>query len=65
MSQKRRIFIGDIQGCREELEELLEAASFDQTTDELHPVGDLVNRGPDSLGTLRLLQSLDAGGGRA
>lgn len=62
MSQKRRVFIGDIQGCREELEALLEAVSFDPTADELHPVGDLVNRGPDSLGTLRLLQSLDAGG---
>jgi len=62
VSQKRRVFIGDIQGCREELEALLEAVSFDPSTDELHPVGDLVNRGPDSLGTLRLLQSLDAGG---
>ena len=62
MSSKRRIFIGDIQGCREELEELLEAVSFDPTSDELHPVGDLVNRGPDSAGTLRLLQSLNAGG---
>jgi bis(5'-nucleosyl)-tetraphosphatase (symmetrical) len=62
VSQKRRVFIGDIQGCREELEALLEAVSFDPSADELHPVGDLVNRGPDSAGTLRLLQSLDAGG---
>lgn len=59
---KRRIFIGDIQGCREELEKLLEAVGFDPSADELHPVGDLVNRGPDSLGTLRLLRRLDAGG---
>lgn len=58
----RRIFIGDIQGCREELERLLEALAFDPAGDELHPVGDLVNRGPDSAGTLRLLRSLDAGG---
>ena len=58
----RRIFIGDIQGCREELEELLEKVRFDPAGDELHPVGDLVNRGPDSLGTLRLLRSLGAGG---
>lgn len=58
----RRIFIGDIQGCREELEELLEVAGFDPAQDELHPVGDLVNRGPDSLGCLRLLASLPTGG---
>ncbi len=58
----RRIFIGDIQGCREELEALLEAVCFDPAHDELHPVGDMVNRGPDSLGTLRLLKKLDAGG---
>ena len=59
---RRRILIGDIQGCREELEELLEALAFDPAGDELHPVGDLVNRGPDSLGALRLLRDLDVGG---
>ena len=58
----RRIFIGDIQGCREELEQLLELLRFDPAADELQPVGDLVNRGPDSLGTLRLLKSLEAQG---
>lgn len=58
----RRIFIGDIQGCREELEELLEAVRFDASTDQLHPVGDLVNRGPDSLGVLRILRAAGAGG---
>ncbi|MDA1267398.1 MAG: symmetrical bis(5'-nucleosyl)-tetraphosphatase, partial [Planctomycetota bacterium] len=40
------MFIGDIQGCREELERLLEALAFDPAGDELHPVGDLVKRGP-------------------
>lgn len=59
---ERRIFIGDIQGCREELEQLLEAVRYDPGTDVLQPVGDLVNRGPDSLGTLRLLRELDAEG---
>jgi bis(5'-nucleosyl)-tetraphosphatase (symmetrical) len=58
----RRIFIGDIQGCRAELESLLAAVAFDPAHDELHPVGDLVNRGPDSLGVLRLLREHDAGG---
>lgn len=58
----RRIFIGDIQGCREELEKLLALLKYDPLQDALEPVGDLVNRGPDSLGTLRLLKSLGAGG---
>jgi bis(5'-nucleosyl)-tetraphosphatase (symmetrical) len=58
----RRIFIGDIQGCRDELERLLAVLKFDTSRDTLEPVGDFVNRGPDSLGTLRLLKSLGVGG---
>lgn len=56
----RRIFIGDIQGCRAELEALLERLRFDPAADALFPVGDLVNRGPDSLGALRLMKRLGA-----
>ncbi len=62
MSSKRRIFVGDIQGCRVELERLLAELRFDPAADELHPVGDFVNRGPDSAGVLRLCRSLGAGG---
>ncbi len=58
----RRIFVGDIQGCREELERLLALLKFDSAQDVLEPVGDFVNRGPDSLGALRLLKALRAGG---
>ncbi|QDV08034.1 Bis(5'-nucleosyl)-tetraphosphatase [symmetrical] [Planctomycetes bacterium Poly30] len=57
---KRRIFIGDLQGCREEFEALLEKVNFDPAADVLHPVGDLVNRGPDSMGCLRLARDLGA-----
>ncbi len=56
----RRIFVGDIQGCREPLERLLAAVDFMPRRDRLLPVGDMVNKGPDSAGTLDLLMQLDA-----
>ena len=56
----RRIFVGDIQGCRAELEDLLAAVEFDPSTDVLHPAGDMVRKGPDDAGVLELLIDVDA-----
>ncbi len=68
--------IGDVHGCRSELETLLVRLGYEITRDEsgrpvdaVHPagrravfVGDLVDRGPDSPGVLRLVMGLTAAG---
>ena len=50
--------VGDVQGCFSELEHLLQIIEFNQHTDQLWFVGDLVNRGPQSLETIQFVKSL-------
>lgn len=50
--------IGDVQGCDDELGELLVRLKFSADRDQLWLVGDLVNRGPQSLQVLRRVRSL-------
>ncbi len=50
--------VGDLQGCHGALVKLLQQVDFSPSRDLLWCAGDLVNRGPDSLATLRLLAGL-------
>ncbi|NBD21288.1 symmetrical bis(5'-nucleosyl)-tetraphosphatase [Aquabacterium fontiphilum] len=51
--------IGDVQGCCGPLETLLATLGFSPSRDHVYVLGDLVNRGPDSLGVLKLLRGLE------
>jgi bis(5'-nucleosyl)-tetraphosphatase (symmetrical) len=50
--------IGDIQGCLKELKALLKAIQYDKHAHRLWLCGDLVNRGPDSLGVIEFIRDL-------
>ena len=50
--------VGDLQGCLQPLQCLLKEVAFDPAKDRLWLVGDLVNRGPQSLATLRFLYAM-------
>ncbi|WP_299490772.1 symmetrical bis(5'-nucleosyl)-tetraphosphatase [uncultured Shewanella sp.] len=52
-------YIGDIQGCFDELTLLLDKVNFNPSKDTLWLVGDLIARGPKSLETLNFVKSLD------
>ncbi len=55
-----RYAIGDLQGCYDELRELLDLLDYSSDRDQLVFTGDLVNRGPQSLQVLRLIRAMGA-----
>lgn len=52
------LLVGDIQGCDDALQRLLDQAGFSPSRDQLVVLGDLVNRGPQSLAVLQRLRGL-------
>jgi serine/threonine protein phosphatase 1 len=53
--QGKDYVVGDLHGCYDLLQRILDEVDFDQTCDRLFSVGDLIDRGPDSLKCLQLL----------
>lgn len=51
--------IGDVQGCNGPLGQLLDVIGFSPSRDTVYLLGDIVNRGPDSVGTLRRCMALE------
>ncbi|HJK96887.1 MAG TPA: metallophosphoesterase [Polyangiaceae bacterium LLY-WYZ-14_1] len=65
MAAPRTFVVGDLHGCRAELDALLVEAGFRPgSSDELVSVGDIVAKGPDSIETIRRLRALGARGVR-
>ncbi|EOA83097.1 uncharacterized protein SETTUDRAFT_164569 [Exserohilum turcica Et28A] len=58
--ENRLVFVGDVHGCLTELEELLEKVGFDQKRDHLVMTGDMIAKGPDSAGVIKLAQDIGA-----
>jgi hypothetical protein len=56
----RTLIVGDVQGCKDELDALLDSVAFVPRLDRLVLVGDVVARGPDSRGALRRVIGLGA-----
>jgi hypothetical protein len=56
----RLLFVGDIHGCKAELQALLKKVQFDSRKDHLVTTGDMIAKGPDSLGTVDLLREIGA-----
>lgn len=61
MKQGRTILVGDVHGCRDELERLLELVKY-ESADNLLFLGDLLSRGPDPLGVLAIIRRTGARG---
>ncbi|PYI19485.1 Ser/Thr protein phosphatase family [Aspergillus japonicus CBS 114.51] len=59
-STRRLIVVGDVHGCRTELERLLEEVTFNEKTDHLIFTGDLISKGPDSPGVVDLARKHSA-----
>lgn len=55
---KRTLYIGDIHGCADELERIIDAFGFVRGKDTLYQTGDIINKGPDMMRALKTVLDL-------
>ncbi|KAG0734438.1 hypothetical protein G6F29_012967 [Rhizopus arrhizus] len=61
LQQKERIFVvGDVHGCIDEFNSLIDTIKYNTTTDQIILAGDITSKGPDSLGVIRRAKELGA-----
>lgn len=58
-SKRRTVVIGDIHGCIDEFDELIKTLSYKKEQDRVILLGDLIDRGPDSVGVVRRAREMD------
>lgn len=58
-SKTRTILIGDVHGCLDEFNDLVKKISYNKETDRLILLGDLIDRGPDSVGVIAKARAMD------
>jgi predicted phosphodiesterase len=59
MGIKRTIIVGDIHGCVDEFDELIKKLNYDKESDRLILLGDLIDRGPDSVGMVKRAREMN------
>lgn len=55
---KRTLYIGDVHGCADELERIIDAFGFVRGSDTLYQTGDIINRGPKTLEAINFVDKL-------
>ena len=55
---KRTLYIGDVHGCADELERIIDAFGFVRGSDTLYQTGDIINKGPDMWRALQTVLDL-------
>ncbi|EFR01453.1 hypothetical protein MGYG_04461 [Nannizzia gypsea CBS 118893] len=59
-SRRRLVIVGDVHGCKDELDKLLSRVSFNRENDHLIFVGDVITKGPKSVEVVRLAREYNA-----